>query len=214
MDTDDTDLIEEDAAAEGGDEPADKSHDIALVLGELDDEQRAAIQEQLDAVDARLAEVTATLAERSGRDTWTTTGVHVELFESGQTMIKGFTRDTDAEIEFNVELRPSNFFDETRPWRPGEPPRHMGTGQWDVEGEVLVMRVAKVSGRKYTIQETAADLEESRHDSPEAAVAAFAKYVDDLIELALSRDPTTEAWQSDVTEYGAAPDKEPPHEFV
>ena len=65
------------------------------------------------------------------------------------------------------------------------------------------MRVAKVSGRKYTIQETAAELEESRHDSPEAAVAAFAKYVDDLVELALSREPTTEAWQSDVDEYGS-----------
>ena len=122
-------------------------------------------------------------------------------------MIKGSVEDTEAEIEFNVELRPSNFFDEARPWRPGEPPRHMGTGQWDVEGEVLVMRVAKVSGRKYTIQETAADLEESRHDSPEAAVAAFAKYVDDLVELALSREPTTEAWQSDVDRVRAAPDE-------
>jgi hypothetical protein len=129
-------------------------------------------------------------------------------------MIKSVVEDTDVEIEFNVELRPSNFFDDARPWRPGEPPRHMGTGKWDVEGEALVMRVAKVSGRKYTIQETAAEIEESRHDSPEAAVAAFAKYVDDLVELALSRDPTTEAWQSDVDEYGKPPDEEPPHEFV
>jgi hypothetical protein len=189
-------------------------HDIGLVLGELTDEQRAAIQEQLDAVDARLSELTAALAERSGRDSWRTSGVHVELFESGQTMIEGVVEDSEEELEFNVELRPSNFFDETSPWRPGQPPRHMGTGQWDVEGEALVMRVAKVSGRKYTIQETAAELDESRHDSPEAAVAAFAKYVDDLAELALSRDATTEAWQSDVDEYGRPPDEEPPHEFV
>jgi hypothetical protein len=200
MDTDATETTEE--------------HDITLVLGDLTDEQRSAIDEQLEAAGARLTELTASLAERSGRDTWRTTGVHVELFESGQTMIKGLVEDTDVDIEFNVELRPSNFFDEARPWRPGEPPRHMGSGQWDVEGEVLVMRVAKVAGRKYTIQETAAELEESRHASPEEAVSAFAKYVDDLAELALSREPTTEAWQSDVDEYGRPPDEEPPHEFV
>src|SRR5262245_26039948 len=122
--------------------------DISLVLGELDDARRAAIQEQLDAVDARLTELTATLAERSGRESWETPGVHVEVYDSGQAMIKGLVRDTEAEIEFNVELRPGNFFDEARPWRPGEAPRHMATTSWDVEGEVLVMRVARVSGRK------------------------------------------------------------------
>jgi hypothetical protein len=202
MDTDETETTNE------------TEHDISLVLGDLTDEQRSAIEEQLGAVSAKLTELTAALTERSGRETWQTSGVHVELFDSGQTMIKASVEDTEVEIEFNVELRPSNFFDEARPWRPGEPPRHMGTGEWDVEGEVLVMRVAKVSGRKYTIQETAAELEESRHDSPEAAVAAFATYVDDLYELALSREPTTEAWQSDVDEYGRPPDEEPPHEFV
>jgi hypothetical protein len=195
------------------DTATEEKPDIALVLGELDDDRRATIQEQLDAVEAKLNEVTAALTERSGRDSWRTTGVHVEVYESGQAMIKGIVDDPEEEIEFNVELRPSNFFDE-RPWRPGQPPMHMETSEWNVEGEALVMRVAKVSGRKYTIQETAAELEESRHDSPEAAVAAFAKYVDDLAELALSREPTTEAWQSDVAEYGRPPDEEPPHEFV
>jgi len=188
--------------------------DITLVLGELDDGRRAAIEEQLDAADTRLTGLTATLTERSGRESWETPGVHVELYDSGQAMIKGIVRDPEVEIEFNVELRPGNFFDETRPWRPGEPPRHMATTSWDVEGEVLVTRVAKVSGRKYTIQESAADLEESSFDTPEAAVAGFAKYVEDLSELALSREPTTEAWQSDVDEYGRPPDEEPPHEFV
>jgi hypothetical protein len=195
-------------------EETDAKPDLALVLGDISDDQRTAIQEQLDAVDARLTELTAALTERSGRDSWATKGVRVEVYESGQAMIKGGVEDTEEEMEFNVELRPSNFFDEARPWRPGQPPLHMQTSSWNVEGEALVMRVAKVSGRKYTIQETAAELEEQSFDSPEAAVAGFAKYVDDLAEIALSRDPTTEAWQSDVDEYGSAPDQEPPHEFV
>ena len=195
-------------------EETDAKPDLALVLGDISDDQRTAIQEQLDAVDARLTELTAALTKRSGRDSWATKGVRVEVYESGQAMIKGGVEDTEEEMEFNVELRPSNFFDEARPWRPGQPPLHMQTSSWNVEGEALVMRVAKVSGRKYTIQETAAELEEQTYDSPEAAVAGFAKYVDDLAEIALSRDPTTEAWQSDVDEYGSAPDQEPPHEFV
>ena len=78
---------------------------------------------------------------------------------------QGRRRGPEEQIEFNVELRPSNFFDEARPWRPGEPPRPMVTSAWDVEGEALVMRVAAVSGRKYTIQETAAELEEQRFDT-------------------------------------------------
>ena len=88
-------------------------------------------------------------------------------------------------------------------------------GQWDVEGEVLVMRVAKVVGPQvHDPGDRRPSSRSQRHGSPEAAVAAFAKYVDDLVELARSREPTTEAWQSDVDEYGAAPDEEPPHEFV
>jgi hypothetical protein len=191
-----------------------ESHDISLVLGELDDERRAQIQEQLDAASNRLEKLKATLAERSGRSSWTTRGVHVEVFESGQSMIKGAVKDPEEQMEFNVELRPSNFFDEARPWRPGEPPRPMSSDAWDVEGEALVNRVAKVSGRKYTIQENVAELDEQRFDSPDDAVAAFVKYVNDLAELALSREPTTEAWQSDVDEYGRPPDEEPPHEFL
>src|SRR5262245_44452599 len=108
-------------------ETTDAKPDISLVLGQLDDEQRAAIQEQLDAVDAKLADVTAKLADRSGRESWTTTGVHVEVYDSGQAMIKAVVQDGEVEMEFNVELRPGNFFDEARPWRPGEPPRHMET---------------------------------------------------------------------------------------
>ena len=201
----------EDTATE---ETAGEKPEIGLVLGELDDDRRAAIQQQLDAVDEKLAGVVAQLTDRSGRDSWRTSGVHVEVYESGQAMIKAIVDDPEEELEFNVELRPGNFFDDERPWRPGQPPRHMETSEWNVEGEALVMRVAKVSGRKYTIQETAAELEEESFESPEDAVAGFAKFVDELATLALSRDPTTEAWQSDVDEYGRPPDEEPPHEFV
>jgi hypothetical protein len=206
--------IEETDDERPAEEEQAEGYDIALVLGELDDDRRAQIQEQLDAAGARLEEVAATLAERSGTDNWTTRGVRVEVYESGQSLIKGSVKGTDPELEFGVELRPSNFFDDARPWRPGEPPRPMNTSAWDVEGEVLVMRVAKVSGRKYTIQESAAELEEQRHDSADDAVAAFTAYVDQMADLALSRDPTTEAWQSDVDEYGRPADEEPPHEFV
>jgi hypothetical protein len=206
LDTDDASSAEEDEKG--------VSHDISLVLGDLEGDRRTQIQEQLDAAGSRLEELKASLAERSGRSSWTTRGVYVEVFESGQSMIKGAVKDPEEQMEFNVELRPSNFFDEARPWRPGEPPRPMSSSAWDVEGEALVNRVAKVSGRKYTIQENVAELDEQRFDSPEDAVAAFAQYVNELAELALSRDPTTEAWKSDVDEYGRPPDEEPPHEFV
>ena len=160
MDTEENNVTEEEAE----ETPV---YDIALVLGAIDDERRAQLQEQLDAAGDRLREVTATLVERSGRDSWKTRGVRVEIYDSGQSLIKGNVVDPEEELEFNVELRPSNFFDDTRPWRPGEPPRPMNTSAWDVEGEALVMKVTKVSGRKYPIQETAAELEETRHDSPE-----------------------------------------------
>jgi hypothetical protein len=212
MDTEENEL---EAAGAGDDDAAEAGqYDIGIVLGQLDDGLRAQVEEQLEAAGKRLTELTATLTERSGRDSWKTEGAHVEVFESGQSMIRGLVEDPEAGIEFNVELRPSNFFDEARPWRPGQPPMQMDASAWDVEGEVLVMKVAKVSGRKYTIQESAAELEEQQHDTPEAAVGAFAKYVEDMAELALSRDPVATAWQSDVTEYGTPPDAQPPHEFV
>ena len=213
MEIDENDVMEEEEVEEEAAEEA-APPDIGLVLGALDDDRRASIQEQLDVADKRLAELTATLTERSGRDTWATSGVHVELYESGQAMIAGVVDDPAEGITFNVELRPSNFFDEQRPWRPGEAPRPMATNAWDVEGEALVLKVTKVSGRKYTITESAAELEEQRHDTPEAAVAAFVGYVDDLAELALSRDPVAASWQSDIEEYGTPPPDDEPHEFV
>ena len=88
---------------------------------------RTQIQEQLDAAGSRLEELKASLAERSGRSSWQTRGVHVEVFESGQSMIKGVVKDPEEQMAFTVEPRPSNFFDEARPWRPGEPPRPMSS---------------------------------------------------------------------------------------
>jgi len=184
--------------------------DLGLVFGELDDEAKAGVVGQLEAADARLASLAGTLAERSGRATWETTGVSLATFESGQAMVNGVVKDPEEGVFFNVELRPKNFFDDLRPWRPGQAPRLMATDAWDVEGEVQVRTVTRIQGRKYTVQEGVAELAEQRHATPEAAVAAFVAYVDELVELALSRDPVASAWQpeseddgpDDVTEPG------------
>ncbi len=193
-----------DEAAEESAEEVAPPPDLSVVFGELDNDRKAAIQEQLDVADKCLTDLAATLGERSGR-VWETTEVHIEVYESGQAMITGVVEDPAEGITFNVELRPRNFFEDERPWRPGEAPRSMSTDAWDVEGEALVMKVTKVSGRKYTIQESAADLEEQRYDTPEAAAAAFVSYAEQLAELALSRDPVAVSWQSDVDEIGTPP---------
>ena len=148
--------------------------------------------------------MTATLAERSGRDSWTTTGVHVELFESGQTMIKGVVEDTDGGDRVQRRAPPEQLLRRGAPVAARASRRgSMATGAVGRRGrgarDAASPRSRAASTRS---RRRAAELEEQRYDSPEAAVAAFAKYVDDLVELALSRDPTTAAWQSDVDEYG------------
>ncbi len=187
--------------------------DLSVVFGELEDDRKALVQEQLDVAGKCLTDLAATLGERSGR-TWKTSGVGVEVYESGQAMVNGAVEDPAEGITFSVELRPSNFFDDERPWRPGEAPRPMATDAWDVEGEALVLKVTRVSGRKYTIQESAAELEEQRYDTPEAATAALVQFASDLAELALSRDPVAASWQSDIDEIGAPPpDPEDVHSY-
>jgi hypothetical protein len=176
-----------------------ESPDLGTVLGERDEEQGSRVREQLEAADARLDGLRDELSERSGRS-WETTGVSLQTYESGQAMLTGVVNDPEEGITFTVELRPRNFFDEARPWRPGEPPRSMNTDAWDVEGEVKVRTVTRIQGRKYTVEESAAELPERRHDTLDAAVAAFGSYVDQLVELALSRDPVAASWQSDVGE--------------
>jgi hypothetical protein len=137
------------------------------------------------------------LAERSGRDTWETGGVALEIFESGQLAINGVVSDPEQEIIFGVELRPRNFFEEHNVWRPGSPPRAMATDAWDVEGEVKVLTEQRISDRKYKIQESVVELEEQRYDDPVEAVKAFAARCDELAELARSRDPEAAAWRSE-----------------
>ncbi len=85
----------------------------------------------------------------------------------------------------------------------------MATDAWDVEGEVQVRTVTRIQGRKYTVEESAAELPEERHESLDAALAAFGAYVDQLVELALSRDPVAASWQSESGEDDAGGDDEP-----
>jgi hypothetical protein len=176
---------------------ADKP-ELAPVLGELG-ERESGIVEQLEAADGRLAALRDELAQRSGRDAWTTTGVVVETLESGQVRILGEVEDPEEGLTFTVELRPRNYFNEENPWRPGQPPRPMSTDAWDFEGAVQAMHQTRISGRKYTVQETVAELEETRYESADEAVAAFVAGVAELEELARSRDPVTSAWVEDDT---------------
>src|SRR3954453_19359252 len=112
-------------------------------------------------------------------------------------MVSGTVKDDSEGITFSLELRPGNFFDDARPWRPGEPPRPMSTDSWDVEGEALVLKVTRVSGRKNTIQESTAAPEEERFDNAERAAEGLVRFTERLAELALSRDPVAASWQSD-----------------
>jgi hypothetical protein len=176
--------------------------DLGIVFGDLADGDKTRVRGQLESADARLRELCETLGERSGRKTWETTGISLQTFDSGQAMITGVVSDPEEGLTFSVELRPKNFFDEERPWRPGEAPRPMSTDGWDVEGEVKVMTVTRIQGRKYTVQESAAELPEQRHDTLDAAVGALATYTDELIELALSRDPVAASWQSEQEDAG------------
>jgi hypothetical protein len=180
--------------------------DLRPVLGELDDEQSSLVRERLEAADTQLDGLREELSERSGRP-WETTGVALQRFDSGQTLLKGVVNDPEEGITFSVELRPRNFFDEERPWRPGEAPRQMATDAWDVEGEVQVKAVTRIEGRKYTVEESAAELPEERHETLEAALSGFGAYVDQLVELARSREPVAGSWQSEPPEEGGDDDE-------
>ena len=113
------DLPEQEIEEGAGDEASQP--DLSAVFGPLDDARRAAVQEQLDAAGETLGGLAAALGERSGR-AWTSSGAAIEVFDSGQAMVKGVVEDSSDGITFTVEARPSNFFDDERPWRPGEAP--------------------------------------------------------------------------------------------
>jgi hypothetical protein len=169
--------------------------DLAPVLGTLDEDRLARIAELLEAADSRLSAVHQALSEQTG-STWKTDGVVLETSISGQASIDVIVEEPAGKVTFSAQLRPRNFFPtEDTMWQPGRPPLVMATDAWDVEGGVDVRFRTRVAGRPYTIQERIVDREEQRYDDPVSAVEAFAALADELAELALSREPTVEAWR-------------------
>jgi hypothetical protein len=169
--------------------------DLSSVFGALEDAQRARVVELFEAADARLTGVRDALDGRTEAG-WETEGVVLETEVSGQAMIKVLVEDAKGTLTFTAELRPRNFFgDEEHPWQPGKPPLKMATDAWDVEGSVDVRFKTRVAGRPYTIQEQVHELEEHRHETPEAAAEAFAAMCEELAELAMSREATVAAWK-------------------
>jgi hypothetical protein len=179
--------------------------DLSPVLGEVDEEQSAALTAQLAGADERLAQLADTLNERGGVG-FATEGIVLEKEWSGQAMIKMLVENEKRNVGFGAELRPKNFFgDEENPWQPGRPPMVMSTDAWDVAGDVSVRFKTRVGGRPYTIQEQVVELDEKRYESAEAAVEAFVATCDKLIELALSKEPKVAGWKPDIPESVGAP---------
>jgi hypothetical protein len=160
--------------------------DLAPVFGELDDDAKSRVLAHLRSAESTLA----ALRDELGLDGETLT---LERYPSGQTEIIANLKGADGKLTFEAGLRPRNFFSES-PWQPGQAPRSMITDAWDVDGYVRVMVRRLVGRHKYTIQETAEELEEQRFDSPEAAAAALASICERLVELGRSREATVEAW--------------------
>jgi hypothetical protein len=160
--------------------------DLVPVFGELDDETKRSVLDEL-----RRAESTLTAL----RDELELTGEPLALqrYPSGQAEIATALQGAAGKLTFEAGLRPRNFFSES-PWQPGHAPRRMMTDAWDVDGNVRVMVRRLVGTHKYTIQETPEEIEEQRFVSPVGAAAALAAVVDRLVELARSREPTVDAW--------------------
>jgi hypothetical protein len=160
--------------------------DLAPVFGVLDDETSSRVLEQL----RRAEQTLAALRDELGLEGETLT---LERYPSGQTEVISNLKGAEGKLTFEAGLRPRNFFSET-PWQPGHAPRPMLTDAWDVDGYVRVMVRRLVGTHKYTIQETGAEIDEQRFDSPEAAAAGLADVCERIAELARSREPTVEAW--------------------
>lgn len=179
--------------------------DLSPVLGELGEDESAALTEQLAGADERLAKLTETLNERGGVG-FATEGIVLEQEWSGQAQIKFLIENEKRNVSFGAELRPQNFYgDEENPWQPGRPPMVMSTDAWDVAGDVSVRFKTRVGGRPYTIQEQVVELAEKRYETPEAAVEAFVATCGKLIELALSKEPKVAGWKPDIPESVGAP---------
>ena len=179
--------------------------DLSPVLGELEDEQAAALTEKLAGADERIAALAEKLNEAGGVG-FATEGVILEQEWSGQAMIRMLVENEKRNVGFAAELRPRNFFgDENNPWQPGRPPMVMATDAWDVAGEVSVRFKTRVGGRPYTIQEQVVELAEKRYETADEAVAAFVEACDKLVELALSKEPKVAGWKPDIPESVGAP---------
>jgi hypothetical protein len=160
--------------------------DLAPVFGELDDETRGQVLEELRRADATLGAL---------RDELALEGEPVTLaqYPSGQTEVVASLKGAGGKLSFEAGLRPRNFFSEN-PWHPGRAPRAMMTDAWDVDGAVKVTVRRLLGTHKYTIEESAEEIEEQRYESPVEAAAALASACDQLAALARSREPTVEAW--------------------
>ncbi|HZO98393.1 MAG TPA: hypothetical protein VFB42_13615 [Gaiellaceae bacterium] len=161
--------------------------DLAPVFGELDDRTKERVLDELRRADAALAAVRDELGLEGE-------GLTLEQYPSGQTEVVANLKGAEGKLSFEAGLRPRNFFSET-PWQPGHAPRSMMTDAWDVDGYVRVMVRRLVGTHKYTIQETAEEIEERRFEDAVEAAAALASVCDELAALARSREPTVAAWE-------------------
>jgi len=164
------------------------AEDLALepVFGQLDDETKAGVLEELRKAESTLAALRDEL-ELEGEP------LTLERYPSGQTEVATALKGAAGKLTFEAGLRPRNFFSQT-PWQPGHAPRAMMTDAWDVDGAVRVMVRRLVGTHKYTIQETPEEIEEQRYDSPVEAAAALASVAERLAELARSREASVDAW--------------------
>jgi len=169
--------------------------DLTPVFGPLDDEKTARVTELLEQADARLSDLQEKLSATTGT-VWKSDGVVLETAVSGQASIDVLIEETGGKVSFALQLRPRNFFPtEEEMWYPGRKPLVMATDAWDIDGSVAVRFKTRVQGRPYTIQEPVAEIAEQRHEDAVAAAEALAARADELVELALSRDPTVDAWR-------------------
>lgn len=160
--------------------------DLAPVFGQLDDETKARVVEELRRAEATLAALSDDLGLEGAPLT-------LERYPSGQTEVATALQGAAGKLTFEAGLRPRNFFTQN-PWQPGHAPRAMMTDAWDVDGAVRVMVRRLVGTHKYTIQETPEEIEEQRYESPVEAAAALASVAERLAELARSREATVDAW--------------------
>src|SRR5262245_57932141 len=128
--------------------------DLAPVFGELDDDTKERVLDELRRADSLLAGVRDELS-------FAVVPLTLEQYPSGQTEVVASLKGAAGKLSFEAGLRPRNFFSES-PWHPGRAPRAMMTDAWDTDGAVRVTVRKLVGTHKYTIQETGAEIDEQR----------------------------------------------------